>query len=104
MTTDDIDSAATLDGLMRVLRRYADSPIAEKLSEEFAALAKEGIAGLVAFEEGSHERIVESVLAGVHQKLALLVLDLNIELGTARLEARRQLDDIDPSDFGGTPW
>lgn len=104
MTTDDIDSAATLEGLMRVLRRYADSPIGAKLSEEFKAWAEQGRAGLVAIEPGSQERELETVLIVVHQKLALLVMDLRIEIGTERLEARRQLEDIDPSDFGGEPW
>lgn len=104
MTTPDIDSAATLDGLMRVLRRYADSPHGEKLGEKFAAWAEQGRAGLVAFEEGSEERHLEAVLVAIHQKLALLVMDLRIELGAERLEARRWLEDIDPTDFGGSEW
>lgn len=86
--------------LLRVLRKYADSRLGPQLSDAFAEIGKGEEAGLVAFEEGSDERIIESVCAGVHGILAALVTDLYVELGTARLEARRALEDIDPDDFG----
>jgi hypothetical protein len=100
MTTEATTSAETLAGLMRLLRKYADSAIGERLSKEFADMAEQGRAGLVAFEPGSEERHVEAVMIAVHQKLSLLLLDLWLELGTARLEGRGWLDDATPDDFG----
>jgi hypothetical protein len=89
-----------VDHLLRILRRYADTPVGPKLTAALADLAETGTAGLVAFEPGSDERIVESVLAGIHQRLALIVADLRIEIGTVRLEARDWLENLSPDDFG----
>ena len=90
----------TLAGLLRTLRLYADSPIGAKLSDQLAAWAEQGRAGLVAMEPGSQERLLEAVLISVHMKLSILVLDMRLEIGEARLEARRFLEDLDPGDFG----
>ena len=54
----------------------------------------------MAFEPGSWERCSEAVLVAVHQQLSLIVLDLMLEIGAERLEARRWLENIDPGDFG----
>lgn len=94
------DAEETLAGLLRVLRRYADSDLCERLSGEFADMAEQGTAGLVAFEPGSQERQVEAVVVAVHQKLALLLLDLRLEIGGTRLVAREWLDGASPDDFG----
>ena len=102
MTAEDT-SQDTLDRLMRVLRRYGDSPLCEKLSKLFADMAEQGEAGMVAFEPGSPERQVEAVVVVIHRKLALLLLDLRLEIGCTRLDALEWLEDVDPDDFGGTP-
>lgn len=94
----------TLAGLLRTLRLYADSPIGQKLSDDLAAMAECGRAGLVAYEPGSHERHAQAVLAHIHLKLSILVLDMQLEIGTTRLEARKWLEDLDPDDFGGSSW
>jgi hypothetical protein len=100
MTTETPASEETLAGLMRVLRRYADSALCEKLSKDFADMAEQGRAGLVAFEPGSHERHAEAVMIMINQNLSLLLLELRLEIGTARLDARDWLDDATPDDFG----
>jgi hypothetical protein len=96
------DAEETLASLLRVLRRYADSALCTKLSKEFADMAEQGRAGLVAFDPGSHERHVEAIVVTIHQKLSLLLLDLRLEIGSARLDAREWLDDVSPDDFGGS--
>lgn len=90
-----------VDKLLRILRRYADSRVGPMLTAALAELAESGTGGLVAYEPGSDERIVESVLVGIHQQLALIVADLHLEIGTTRLDAREWLDDLSPDDFGG---
>lgn len=91
----------TVEDLLRILRRYADSSLGAPLAAELAALADSGVSGLTAHEPDSDERVVESVLAAIHQQLALLVVDLRLEIGYARIEAARLFKDVDPSDFGG---
>jgi hypothetical protein len=103
MLPESVDSTAQVEALLRVLRRYADSGVGQKLAATFADLGEGEAAGLVAFEEGSNERIVESVLAAVHQKLALIVLDLQLEIGSTRLDAAKWAEDLSPDDFGGAP-
>ena len=98
--TAERGSGDQVEQLLRILRRYADSPIGQSLSASFSELANQGQAGLVAFEPGSWERCSEAVLVAVHQQLSLIVLDLMLEIGAERLEARRWLENIDPGDFG----
>jgi hypothetical protein len=101
---EHVDSAGQVDALLRILRRYADSSLGRRLSDAFNELAEGGREGLPAFEAGSEERHVEAVLVAVHQKLSLIVLDLALEIGSARLDAAKWVDDIAPEDFGGESW
>lgn len=93
--------AAEVASLLRILRRYADSSLCGRLSKEFADMAEQGMAGMVAFEPGSEERQAEAVLARIHMELSILLLDLRLEIGEARIQAREWLDDVSPDDFGG---
>jgi hypothetical protein len=104
MLPDHVNSTAQVEALLRILRRYADSPMAPLLSHALMELADEGREGLPAFEEGSQERHVEAVLVAVFDKLALLLLDLRLEIGSTRLEAAKWVDEISPDDFGGSSW
>lgn len=101
---EGIDSAEQVASLLRLLRRYADSAHGDALVAALRDLHDSGAAGLAAFEEGSPERHVEAVLVAIHQKLALLVMDLRLEIGHARLDAAEVLRDVTPEDFGGEPW
>lgn len=93
-----------VEHLLRILRRYADSSIGPLLVKELRELSECGRAGLVALEVGSDERIADSVLAAVHMKLAEIVDELYLEIGTARVDARKWLEGVDPSDFDGESW
>jgi hypothetical protein len=100
MTTEATTSEAMTQHLLRVLRKYADSRLGPQLAAAFKELGEGEAAGLPAFEVGSDERIVESVLAGAHGILASLVDALFLELGREWMEAERWLDDATPDDFG----
>ena len=98
------DADETLALLVRILRRYADSSVGVRLSSHLAELARGEMEALPAFEAGSDERIVETVMVGIHQKLALLVDALHLEMGSARLDAAEWADGLDPDDFSGPEW
>ncbi len=101
---DSVDSRAQVEALLRVLRRYADGPLAPVLSHEIEELAVGGRQGLPAFEEGSTQRQIAAVLVAIHEQLAALVLDLQLEIGAARLDASRWAEDVTPDQFGGESW
>lgn len=94
------DAEDQLASLMRTLRRYSDTSLGRKLAVDLYEFADQAKAGMTAMEKGSDERQVEMILVVVFRRLADLILNLGIEIGTARIEAREWLDDIDPDDFG----
>ena len=59
---------------------------------------------LTVMEVGSLERQTRTIVNYIHQSLAELLVQIAEEQGRALLEGRRELEDIDPDDLGGTPW
>lgn len=104
MTTDDIDSAAVLDGLLRVLRRYALSDVGPAITKELLELAEDGRNSMTVMEVGSLERRTAAVCCHIFKTLAELLVGLAEDQGRAILDARVTLEDIDPDDFSGEPW
>jgi hypothetical protein len=104
MLPEHVDSAAQVAALLRLLHRYADSPMGVALSDALNELAEGEREGLSAFEEGSEARHLEAVLSAIHTKLAVVVLDLRLEIGSARLDGAKWADGVTPDDFGGESW
>lgn len=104
MNTSDIDSAATLERLMRVLRRYALSTAGPLITKDLLELAEDGRVSMAVMEVGSLERRTEGVCCHIFQTLAELLVKIAEEQGHAIIDARESLEDMDPDDFSGESW